>query len=476
MVSNVWQLDAVELATEIKTRSISSREVVETSLKRIEKANATLNAFVHLDAEGAMAAATRIDDAIANDIDPGPLAGVPIGVKDLEDVEGMPTTHGSLLFKDNIATQDSIQVDRLRRAGAIILGKTAAPEFGSVSFTDSKLHGPTRNPWNLQRTPGGSSGGSASAVAAGLVSVCTGSDGGGSIRIPASYSGLVGPKTTYGLIPNGPQFEGLSHTSHMGPLVRSVRDAARYVDVTGGAHCLDPYSIDKPVPSFEEAAESTTLAGLTLAWSDSLGYGRCEPEVAEITYSAAQELVKDAGMRWSTTDVAIKDLARAWQTLGAADLLYTLKPFWPERADDLTPVVRAGMHFAENLSIDELVKAAERVHEVNLILESYFEEIDLLLTPTTATTAYDAEGPLPLVVAGQNVKPMGSLPFTYPFNLTWHPAISVPVGLTAEGLPVGLQIVARRRQDVLIFAAARSLERVKPWPKFAPYASEVDEL
>lgn len=468
----LWAMDTVELASAIARQEVSAREATQGALDRISELNPRLNAFVYLDAEGALEAAADIDRRFAAGEEPGSLAGVPIGVKDLEDVAGMPTTHGSLLFEGNIAGVDSIQVERLRRAGAVILGKTAAPEFGSVSFTDSKIHGPTHNPWMLDRTPGGSSGGSAAAVAAGMVSICTGSDGGGSVRIPASYSGLAGPKTTYGLIPNGPGYEGMSHSAHMGPLARSVRDAARYLDVTGGSHPFDPYSIDKPVDSFEATIESLNLAGMRAAWSDSLGYGTCDPEVSDIAHRAAEVLVSEGAMEWASTQVELKDPARAWQTLGAADLVHTLKPFWPDRAEDLTPVVRAGMAFASNLPIEELAIAAERVHELNVAVERYFDDFDLLLTPTTATTAYDAAGPLPMIVAGEPVKPMGSLPFTYPFNLTWHPAMSVPAGLTEEGLPVGLQIVARRREDAIVLTAARVLERAHPWPKFAPLAHE----
>lgn len=472
MGTELWTMDTVELASAIARKEVSAVEATEDALDRISRLNPRLNAFVHLDTEGALEAAIAIDERISAGKEVGPLAGVPIGVKDLEDVAGMPTTHGSLLFEGNIATQDSIQVERLRRAGSVILGKTAAPEFGSVSFTDSKIHGPTHNPWMLDRTPGGSSGGSAAAVAAGMVSICTGSDGGGSVRIPAAYSGLAGPKTTYGLIPNGPAFEGMSHSAHMGPLARTVRDAARYLDVAGGAHPFDPYSIDKPVDSFEAAIESTSLAGIKAAWSDSLGYGTCDPEVSDIARRAAEVLVSEGAMEWVSTQVVLKDPARAWQTQGAADLVHTLRPFWPDRADDLTPVVRAGMAFALNLPIDELAIAAERVHDLNAAVEGYFEEFDLLLTPTTATVAYEATGPLPMVVAGEPVKPMGSLPYTYPFNLTWHPAMSVPAGLTDEGLPVGLQIVAKRREDALVLTAARALERSQPWQKFAPLAYE----
>lgn len=470
MTAEIWAMDTVELATAIAHRDVSAQEATQCALNRVSELNPHLNAFVYLDAEGAIEAAAKIDASILAGEEVGSLAGVPIGVKDLEDVAGMPTTHGSLLFKGNIAESDSIQVERLRRAGAVILGKTAAPEFGSVSFTDSKIHGPTHNPWMLDRTPRGSSGGSAAAVAAGMVSICTGSDGGGSVRIPAAYSGLVGPKSTYGMIPNGPGYEGMSHFAHMGPLARSIRDVARYLDVTGGSHPFDPYSIDKPVGSFEVTIESLSLAGLRAAWSDSLGYGTCESEVSDIARQAAEVLVTEGSMEWVSTMVKLKDPARAWQTMGAADLVHTLRPYWPDRSEDLTPVVRAGMAFALNLPIEEMAIAAERIHDLNVAIEQYFEEFDLLLTPTTATTAYDATGPLPMMVAGKPVKAMGSLPFTYPFNLTWHPAMSVPAGLTDEGLPVGLQIVARRREDALVLAAGRILERARPWPKFAPLA------
>lgn len=470
MTDELWRLDAVEIADRIRSHDIKAREASESCLARIDDLNEPLTAFVYIDGDGALRQADEIDRRIANGEDPGPLAGVPMGVKDLEDAAGMPTTHGSLLFAENIPAQDSIQVSRLRRAGAVIVGKTAAPEFGATSYTESRVFGVTRNPWNLDRTPGGSSGGSAAAVAAGISPLCTGSDGGGSVRIPASYSGLVGPKPTYGLIPNGPEYDGMTHSTHMGPLCRSVRDAARYLDVVAGTHPSDPFSIPSPVDSFEVAVDAIELKGLRVAWSDTLGFGTCDTEVSEIARSAAYDLVESAGMVWVDADVRLKDPARAWQTQGAADTLLKLRPYWPERKDDLSPVIRAAMEYAGNLPIIELAIAAKRVHDLGRSVGEYFDDFDLLLTPTAATVAYDAAGPMPMVINGEPVKPMGSLPFTYPFNLTGHPATSVPAGLSSEGLPVGLQIVARRREDALTLRSARILEEVRPWQKFAPYA------
>ncbi|MGI8492335.1 MAG: amidase, partial [Acidimicrobiales bacterium] len=262
--------DVVAIAESVRRGQRSATDVLEECLARIGAGNARLNAFVHLDADGARAQAERIDRAVAAGEDPGRLAGVPIGVKDLEDCEGMPTSHGSQLYKGRPpARDDSVHVARLRAAGAVPVGKTAAPEFGSLALTSTKAWGTTRNPWDPARTPGGSSGGSAAAVSAGLVPMATASDGGGSTRIPTAFCGLVGVKPSYGRIPHPRAIP--SQTSCFGALVTTVAGAARHLDVAAGPHHRDRTSLPAPTLRYEAAIEDFDIRGLRAAWSGGVG-------------------------------------------------------------------------------------------------------------------------------------------------------------------------------------------------------------
>ncbi|OQY41622.1 MAG: hypothetical protein B6240_14945 [Desulfobacteraceae bacterium 4572_87] len=263
---------AWELAELIRNRTLSPVELMKVTLDRIEAVNPIINAFIALRADPAMAEAKRVETQIQKGMTPGPLAGIPVGVKDLEDVQGMVTSFGSIPYKNNVAKQDSVQVARLRRAGAIIVGKTNTPEFGFTGFTKNRLHGVTRNPWNRERTPGGSSGGSAAAVAAGMVPLATGSDAGGSIRIPACYSGCFGIKPTFGRIPMGPADPlHMTRTWTLGPLSRTVADAALYMDCTAGDHPADPESLSPPCFSYLESLK-TQPEILKIGFSPDLGY------------------------------------------------------------------------------------------------------------------------------------------------------------------------------------------------------------
>ena len=270
-----------EIADAVRAGNLSAREVVDAHLTRIEKLDPDLNSVCYLDAAGARERADAIDAEVRDGGDPGPLAGVPMGVKELASVGGWPETHASVVLADRVAVTDDNEVARLRGAGAVIVGLTTAPEHGTVSFTNTPLHGVTRNPWNLERTPGGSSGGSAAAVAAGLFPACTGSDGGGSIRIPSSYSGLFGIKVTFGRIGRGPGPFSSSLNPVRGPMVRSVRDAARYLDVTSGPTLTDPTSLPAPAVPFEEELRSGAaverLRGKRVALSSTLGFAGAIP-------------------------------------------------------------------------------------------------------------------------------------------------------------------------------------------------------
>jgi Asp-tRNA(Asn)/Glu-tRNA(Gln) amidotransferase A subunit family amidase len=316
-VSDLCFAPAHELAARIRSRELSPVELMEACLARIGEANPLLNAFIAMKPEQAMTEARDMADRIARGEDPGALAGLPFGVKELEDVEGYPSTHASVPFKDHYPARDSVQVERLRRAGGIVLGKTNAPEFGSTAFTRNLLFGVTRNPWNPNRTPGGSSGGSSSAVAAGMVPFATGSDGGGSIRIPACYTGLFGMKCSFGRVPRGP-FEMLdwSDTVVYGPLTRVVRDAALYLDAVVGPHPSDPDSLPHPGISYVEALEHLP-SRLHIAWSPTLGYARVQPDVMREVL-AAVKVFERLGHELEQIDEVFPDSAIAGRRSPAA--------------------------------------------------------------------------------------------------------------------------------------------------------------
>lgn len=463
--------DGWDLADAIRRGEITSVEVVDAHLDRIEEINPRLNAIAFLAADDARSRAAEIDAEIAAGGDPGPFAGVPFGVKELAQAEGLPDTHASVLYRDQIATADCTEVERLRAAGAVVVGLTTAPEFGIPSFTNSPLHGITRNPWNLARTPGGSSGGSAAAVSSAMLPFCTGSDGGGSIRIPSSYTGLPGLKSTFGRIGSGPEAFDTGLTSVSGPIVRSVRDAARYIDVTAGPTLTDPTSLPKPEPYEPLVASGRAgerLAAKRVAWSSTLGYGVVDPEVEKVVADAAHALVDAAGMEWVDIDVVLPKPGRAWGLLGALNMAAWHLENATGREDVLDFLARAAIEGMPKLRARHLGAAIQRRHELLAATASVFSEVDLLLTPTTATTAFAAEGVLSGEVDGREVDLMIlSAAFTAPFNMTGQPGCSIPVGVVGE-MPVALQAVGRRLEDELTLACAAVLEEIRPWPKFAP--------
>lgn len=470
-MSDLHERDAWDLADDVRSGALLARDLLEACLERIERLDPLLNAVCHLDAEAARRRADEIDVMVRGGDDPGPLAGIPYPVKDTQAVAGMPWTKGSLLYADRVAQHDEVSVARIRAAGAVVLGKTTAPEFGSLNYTRTKVHGVTRNPWNPERTPGGSSGGSAAAVAGGLVPLASGGDGGGSIRIPASFSGLFGFKGSQGRVPEGPgPFDG-SLTTQLGPMARSVRDAARAIDVMSGPTASDPTSLPEPPRPFEAVATADDpaelLRGRRAAWSSTLGYAVCDPEVEELTRDAASRFCEAAGVELvDDLEVRLPRLGAVWGIVSALDMVAWNREAADGRYDDLTPFVRLGFEAVDRLSGDDVARAIRRRHEVIATWARAFDEVDLVLTPTTAVPAFAAEGPPPTEVAGVDVGGVAATPYTMPANLAGSPACSIPVGAVG-GLPVGLQACARRHDDELCFAAGAVMERHQPWPKVA---------
>ena len=458
---------AVEIAESVRRGERSAVEVLDACLAAVAGID-DLNAFVHLDPEGARRSAEAVDAAVAGGQDPGPLAGVPFGVKDLEDCAGMPTSHGSLLFKGREArAEDSIHVARLRAAGAVPIGKTAAPEFGTLSFTKTKAWGVTRNPWDPARTPGGSSGGSAAAVAAGAVPFATASDGGGSTRIPASFAGLVGFKPSHGRIPHpGPS---ASETAVFGALTTTVVDAARHLDVVAGPDDRDRWSLPAPDVRYEEAIESLAVLGLRARWTSDLGFAAVDPEVESVTRSAAEALADAAGLMVDEDPVSLTDPVRTWLSSGALDLWLSIEEdMWPSGADDLTRYSAMSLRQTEEYPLRHYARALRRRQVLQDDVARLFREVDVLLLPTTAVPAFAAEGPPPDTIAGQPAGPAMATPFTMLANLCWNPAVSLPAGTSAEGLPIGLQVVGRRHADEVVLRLARIFEACRPWPRTAP--------
>lgn len=467
-MAGLHELDACEIADSVRRGELRAVEVLDHFLERIGRLESTLNAFACLDPEGARTAAEEVDRKVAADEDPGPLAGVVIGVKDLENAAGLPTSFGSELYRDNLVETDSTQVARLKLAGAIVVGKTNTPEFGSISYTASKLHGVTRNPWDLRATPGGSSGGSAAAVSAGLVPMATASDGGGSIRMPAAFCGLPGLKPTFGRIPRGPGRLGTANVAAYGPLARSLRDIARYLDAASGPHPLDPLSLPAPAERYEDALMTPPKAA-TAVWSSTFGFGTCEPEVEAISRRAAEQIFEICAIEETGVGVDLPDVSHSWAIAEAVDCYTDLDAFWPDRSDEMTPVIALAMQLAQQLSPEQIAAANRDRHSLVSIFGQVFSKADLIVTPTSPTKAFAAEGPMPYEVDGRPINnPMVSLCFTYPVNLTGHPAISLPAGFTSDGSPVGVQIIGPRMSEDELLRIGLMFETEIGWPNLAP--------
>ena len=462
-----WLEDASSLADAIRHGDLRATDVLDECLQAIRASD--LNAAVYVDEQSARQAAEEIDKRIDRGEDPGLFAGVPMLVKDLQDATGMPTTHGSLVFKDKIAEQDSTEVERFRDAGAVIVGKAAASEFGFVAYVNTKVYGVTRNPWDLERTPSGSSGGSAAAVAGGLVPIATATDGGGSIRLPAAYCGLVGMKGTFGRIPRGPKTKFGQLTSVFGTVCRSVRDAARTFDVASGYHPRDPHSLPR-IDGWEEQLGKQAISGLRVAVAPDLGNTIVHPEVERIVSRAADALIDTAGLHREDIEVSLPENGIAWAMTGLPGLVNDLKGHWPECKDDLTREIRFGIESAPTYRAWHGAKVDRFRVEMNETMADLFEQVDILLCAVSPVEPFAAEGPMPTRVGETKVSPYNGGALTIPGSISGYPAISIPAGTTSSGLPIGLQAYARRHEDALLLDLALAMERAHPWPLIAPNA------
>lgn len=470
-VNEICRMDAISLAAEIRAKRLSPVEVVEAALERMEQLEPHLHAFCTPTPEVAREQAAAIESAIASGKPVGPLAGVPYGCKDLICTQGIKTVSGSLAYAEFVPDEDDVVVERLREAGAVLLGKTNVPEFGYSGAGHNSVFPATRNPWNTDRTAGGSSVGSGAAVASGMGPIALGSDGGGSIRIPASFSGLYGMKASMGRVPLYPgvkdeRYPGVSSweaLEHIGPITRTVADAALMLSVIAGPDDRDTRTV--PIEAGFDWLESLEgdLQGLRVAYTlDWGGYAATDPRVREIITEAVGVferdlccVVEEARPGWENPYDGF------WGMVIRETDLRGMRVLAAQLGDGMTPHLREVLEAewtAEQLTDATMVRKA-----VSNKMWRFMREYDLLLTPTLAVPAFEVGIQGPTEIDGREVDQFEWLHFTYPMNLTGQPAASIPAGWTDDGLPVGLQIVGPHLGDALVLRASACFEAARPW-------------
>jgi Asp-tRNA(Asn)/Glu-tRNA(Gln) amidotransferase A subunit family amidase len=460
-----WMDDACSLVDAFRARQISPLEALDASIDAIGRSS--LNAFSHTDFERARDAAKDADVS-------KPFGGVPCGVKELERVEGWPSSDASMIFHDRISNFDATSAARLRSTGAVLAAQTTASEFGGINCTSTARHGTTRNPWDQARTPGGSSGGSAAAVAGGLLPLATGSDGGGSIRIPAGFTGLIGLKATYGRIPKGPWAGLQPMTTVIGCLSRSVRDTARYFDSCNGFDQRDPLSLPA-VGGWEAGLGTFDLAGRTVAILPDLGIARVRAEVSDQIAGMGEDLARRAGLRMVDARPALPPLRGQWAMAGQVGFVADLGSAYPDRVDELSGEMKAGLRAAmERYTLEKAASIESYRRQLNEAMADLFAEADFVMCSCNPDVAFAAEGPPPSTIPGADLihelgfsrAIMNSAALTAPSNLNGSPAVSIPAGMV-DGLPVGLQVLSAHHHEQLLLDLAVVAEREWAWPKVA---------
>jgi Asp-tRNA(Asn)/Glu-tRNA(Gln) amidotransferase A subunit family amidase len=475
--TELYRLSAGALAAGIRDRRFSPVEVLDEILARVEALNPVLNAYCLVRGDDVRGEARRAESAVMRGDELGPLHGVPVSIKDITPTRGIRTTFGSRAFSDHVPEEDAILVERLRAAGALIVGKTNTPEFGNKGVTDSPLFGRTNNPWRLSHSAGGSSGGAAAAVAAGMGPLGDGSDGAGSVRIPASLCGVVGLKPSFGRVPVWPR-NGYETISHHGPLARTTADAALMLSVVAGDDPRDPYTAPPGTSDFVASAREADIAGWPIAFSTDLGAGPVEPVVAAAARAAAQRLA-DLGATVDERTPDVPDpreaMAVIWRvSLGTIAHERVLPVIGREEMDPhLLELADAagGITAVEHYRASQLFR-----HAFFRAMTAFFEDYRLLVTPTLAVAPFPhpaAARPGPTHADGHEIDPFLGWLLTYHFNLTGQPAISIPCAVTDDGLPLGLQIVGRAGADADVLRAASALEEALGFSDWRPPADAI---
>lgn len=459
-------MSATVLSKRIRKKEISPVEVVDFFLQRIEDLNPTINAFCTVAADQARQDAVNSEKEIMmGNSDIGLLHGVPIAIKDLTRTKGIRTTFGSKVFADYVPTKDSIVVRRIKEAGGIIIGKTNTPEFGHKGTTDNQLFGTTKNPWNPDLTSGGSSGGSAAAVAAGLVPLAEGSDGGGSIRIPASFCGVFGLKPTYGRIP----FDGIENNMfssqnpflHHGPISRSVDDAALLYSVMSGYDPSDPFVLPN-TDDFTIQKIFDGIQGLRIAYSPDLGLYEIDPQVQEAMNNVVRQL-HNLGCRVEEVnldfEMSREDITHAFSTLWITQVATNYRSLLPDYEHALSEDIRKMIHFGEKISAVDYKDIEFVQTKIWKKVQEVFNDYDLLVSPTLAVPAFSHTIKGPKIINEKKINPNLDWMLTTIFNLTGHPAASIPAPVKDNQLPVGIQVVGRRMEEKNIFRLAYAFEQ-----------------
>lgn len=455
-----WK-SAIELAELIRRREVSPVEVMDAVLAQADRLNDRLNAVVTRHDDQSRAAARAAEQAVIRGDELGPLHGVPFSVKDLHVTAGVRTTYGSLLHQDHIPAVDAPIVARLKAAGAIPFGKTNTSEFGLIPLAMSAVFGDAHNPWNLDKNTGGSSGGSASAVATGIGPFATASDGGGSIRIPASFCGVYGIKPHMGRVPRHNYPKGWETLAHDGPITRTVADAALVLDCIAGPDDCDRWTLPDTGESFLDACNHD-VTGLKLAWAPTLGGFPVETDVADVCAAAARRF-EELGCHVDEINPELADLGRAQQIIVQCEAAAGIG----ERRQEWEPImyepIRGMLPKADTLTYHDLLHAQWSREDYWHEIRKVFAQYDALITPTCSITAPDNGTLGPRTINGEKIRPLSWLGFVVPFNMTWQPAASVPAGFDSAGLPVGLQIVGPRFGESRVFALSAAFERAAPW-------------
>ena len=456
-------LSARELVARYRDGSLSPVEATRTTLERIAALDGTINAYCLVDGEAAMAAARDSEARWRRGAPAGPLDGVPTSIKDIVLTRGWPTLRGSkTIERDRDWADDAPPVARLREHGAVLLGKTTTPEFAMKGVTDSPLTGITRNPWNPDLTPGGSSGGAGAAVAAGMCTLALGTDAGGSIRIPASFCGVFGLKPSYGRVPVWPPTPFGTFAS-TGPMTRSVADAATMLNAIAEPDARDWNALPYDGTDYREGLDDG-IDGVRIAYSQTLGYARVDGEVATIV-DAAVEALAERGARVEREDPGFADPAPFWHVLFRGLTRFAFKDLTEDRLAVMDPLIAEKIRAAPGVDLETYLQAERRRAELGAHMKAFHRRYDLLVSPATAVAAFPADRATP--DRGPDADAT-EWPFSLPFNLTRQPAASVPCGFTADGRPVGLQIVGPPHGDALVLRVARAFETARPWSARRP--------
>lgn len=466
--SEIQAMSGTEQAQRIRDGRISPVDAVDASLERIEELDPKLNAFSVVAEEQAKKAARDAERAIENDESVGPLHGVPVAIKDLITTKGIRTTFGSRMYEDHVPDEDSVVVGRIKDAGGIIIGKTNVPEFGYQGITENDIFGKTHNPWDIDRTPGGSSGGSGAAVATGMVPLALGSDGGGSVRIPASFCGLYGIKGSFGRVPVFPDHRdpdvvggnGWESIEHIGPLTRTVADSALLMDVLSGPHHMDRHSLPDDGTEFAAAATNPNISGLRIAYSQDWGHAAVDSRVRELTADAVT-VFEDLGCTVENADPGFGDFVDEFTAIVANDSDLSGLRAAHERGE-LNEELLINIIETE-WDAEDFTDAKKERQRLNVELRRFMKRYDLVVTPTLAVPPFDIDSPGPTEIEGREVPLFHWLSFTFPINLTGNPAATIPAGWTDEGLPVGLQLIGTHLDDRTVIEASAAYEAANSW-------------